>query len=164
MAWKDWAKTTSRRDENHLSFGIWCAYIRDFMYTVCSPPETPLFWSRTILSFVPHSVDWILTHCYTTTLAHCNLKMFPITRMGDIWVPSANGLRGLDAVLPSLLFTTPYIFIGYFVALIYCACLIHLTMIWVLNHFIRHYGTVNFEWGITIRFVYKPLQKSLASR
>ena len=21
---------TSRRDENHLSFGIWCSYIRDF--------------------------------------------------------------------------------------------------------------------------------------
>ena len=24
LASKDWAKTTSRGDENHLSFGIWC--------------------------------------------------------------------------------------------------------------------------------------------
>ena len=26
----DWAQTTSRRDENHLSFGIWCVLYRDF--------------------------------------------------------------------------------------------------------------------------------------
>ena len=26
----DWAKTTARRDKKHLSFGIWCIYIRDF--------------------------------------------------------------------------------------------------------------------------------------
>ena len=25
----DWAKTTARRDEEHLSFGIWWTYIRD---------------------------------------------------------------------------------------------------------------------------------------
>ena len=25
----DWAKTTARRDEKHLNFMIWCAYIRD---------------------------------------------------------------------------------------------------------------------------------------
>ena len=26
----DWRKTTARRDEKHLSFGIWSTYIRDF--------------------------------------------------------------------------------------------------------------------------------------
>ena len=28
-----WAKTTARRDENHLSFVIWCAYIKTFYGT-----------------------------------------------------------------------------------------------------------------------------------
>ena len=34
MASIDWAKTTARRDKNHLSFAIWCAYIRDFTVVI----------------------------------------------------------------------------------------------------------------------------------
>ena len=30
LASMDWEETTARQDENHLSFVIWCTYIRDF--------------------------------------------------------------------------------------------------------------------------------------
>ena len=31
----DWAKATARRDEKHLSFGIWCTYIRGLTVVIC---------------------------------------------------------------------------------------------------------------------------------
>ena len=36
LASMDWPKATARRDNNHLRFGIWCAYIRDVMVILIS--------------------------------------------------------------------------------------------------------------------------------
>ena len=44
----DWAKTTVRRDEKHLSLGIWCAYIRDFTVNVNPVHETEWAGSKVI--------------------------------------------------------------------------------------------------------------------
>ena len=44
----DWVKTTARRDEKHLSFGIWCTYIRYLTiyihYQDCSSLLLALQW------------------------------------------------------------------------------------------------------------------------
>ena len=37
----DWPKPTTRRDDNHLSFGILCIYIRDFTVIIIFNPLRP---------------------------------------------------------------------------------------------------------------------------
>ena len=46
MASIDWAKTNARPDENHLSFGIWCVYIRDFTVNIIQPSSAGLVYIR----------------------------------------------------------------------------------------------------------------------
>ena len=58
LASMDWPKTTARQDEKHLSYGIWCAYIRGF--TVVN------FGSNNGL--VPQATSHYLNQCWLSSM------------------------------------------------------------------------------------------------
>ena len=58
----DWAKTTARREENQLSFVIWCAYIRDFMVEPSGAEMGILWWQKDVNAIADVVLD-ISNHC-----------------------------------------------------------------------------------------------------
>ena len=77
---KDWSKTTSRRDENHLSFGIWCILYQIFdlfWQAICLLPLKSM--ERWVNSLWPHDMsaqDHAMACCLTTPSHYLNQYKF----------------------------------------------------------------------------------------
>ena len=69
----DWAKTTARPDEQHLSFGIWCLILEILRFiNICSHmygPGVVVEWRRVDLGF-PALLPWICSHMHIWLAEH----------------------------------------------------------------------------------------------
>ena len=92
-----WAKTTARRDENHSSFGIWCAYIRCLMVFAIIIPRYGL---APINSHTPKRA----THMYTLNfyMMYFDSVSFTFVPWGQVEIYVSHGFIVLTLEMSTL--------------------------------------------------------------